>query len=143
MKPRTDHEPKASAKDGCGPPADLSLVLDEIVARFAILKAELRDYVASEVRNLARVARRFAVNAVLGLSAAFGVVAFVVTCVVFCLSGLAGWLGEATGRPWLGSLLAGLVGLGLCVGVLLAARSKLKGPAPDKQGESTCDHHDS
>jgi hypothetical protein len=141
MKPRTDHESRASAKDGCGPPADLSLVLDEIVARFAILKAEFRDYVAGEVQNLRRVAKLFTVNAVLGLSAAFGVVAFVVTCVVFCLSGLAGWLGEATGRPWLGSLLAGFVGLALCAGGLLVARSKLTGRAPKKQGESSCDHN--
>lgn len=133
---RTDHEPKASAsKEACGPTGDLSLILDEVAARFEILKAELRDYVAGEVRNLKRGLRRFAVNAVLGMSGALGVVAFVVTSIVFCLSGLAGWLGGVTGRPWLGSLLAGLFGIVSCAGLLLVARAKLRGPAPTEEGE--------
>lgn len=135
---RTDHEPKASVgKEASGTTGDLSLILDEVAARFEILKAELRDYVAGEVRSFKRGLRRFAVNAVLGISGALGVVAFVVTSVVFCLSGLAGWLGGVTERPWLGSLLAGLIGLALCAGVLLAARAKLRGPPPTEEGESS------
>jgi hypothetical protein len=137
MKGKAEHEAKhLQGPDPCDRTGELQEILDGIVARFEILKEELRAYVASEVAELKRGVRRFAVNAVLGVSGAFGAVAVVVTSIVFCLSGLAGLLSDATSRPWLGSLLAGAIGLGLCVGGLLIARAKLRGPKP-KEGEST------
>jgi hypothetical protein len=136
MKPRTDPgRPAHGASDDCGTTRDdLAAILDQVMARAAILRDELKDYVRLEIDNLKRGVRRLAVNAILGVSGALGVVAVVVTSVVFCLSGLAALLGEATGRPWLGSLLAGVFGLGLCIGGLMIARVRLRG-RPVKEGE--------
>jgi hypothetical protein len=124
MKAKADRQKADGADtDACGTSGELSGLLDGIAVRFEILRDELRDYVALELDRFRAGARRFAVGAILGLSAALAVVAFVVTSVFFIIQGLAGWLGEATGRSWLGSLLAGVIGVAFCVTGLLVARA--------------------
>jgi hypothetical protein len=112
---------------------------DQVGARFAELRKECREYLAIEIARL-RLSFWKAVVAVASAAlAAAVIIAFAVTAVVFLLSGLAGWLGEVTSKPYLGSLLAGLIGL-LLVGVaLLVARAVLMRKASKKKAADQCD----
>ena len=65
------------------------------------------------------------------VAAVFGVVmamAFLAAAVVvFLFVGVAGWLGEATGKPWLGSLITGAAAIALIAIAFLIGRNRLEG----------------
>jgi hypothetical protein len=111
---------------------------DEVGPRFAELRKALQEYLAIEIARL-KVSFWKAVFAVVSAALAVAVaIAFAVTAVVFVLSGLAGWLGEVTSKPYLGSLLAGLIGLFLVGAALLVARAVLMRKAGKTKGADQC-----
>lgn len=112
---------------------------DEVGTRFTELRKAFQEYLAIEI---ARFKLSFwkavfaAVSAVLAVAVA---VAFAVTAVVFVFSGLAGWLGEVTAKPYLGSLLAGLIGLLSVGGAIVVARAVLMKKATRTKPADECD----
>jgi hypothetical protein len=110
-------------------------IVAEIGARFAELREELLEYVAIRIARL----KLSLWQKLLGLVAiALGVVfvlAVVVTAVVLCFTGIAGAIAEATSRPWLGSLLAGGIGLLAMTVALLIVRGVLRRKSAGKASE--------
>jgi hypothetical protein len=137
----TDHGRRGAAetahdaeRDG-GAPSDL---FGEIRARFGDLRAEALEYLAIRLARLKLSLWERVLGLVALALAVLALGAFVVTAVVFCFSGIAGWIGEATGHAWLGPLLAGVAGL-LAVGMaFLVLRSVLRRRAACKK-EPCCD----
>lgn len=97
--------------------------LGEIADLVGGLREELSQYVAIRIARL-KLSLGETLLAIAGWTV-LGLVALVVlaTAAVFCFAGVAGWISEATGRPWLGSLLTGAAGLLLSgVGFLVVRR---------------------
>jgi hypothetical protein len=112
---------------------------DEVRNRFAELRKAFQEYLAIEIARL-ELSFWKAVVAVVSAALAVAVaIAFAVTAVFFVLSGLAGWLGEVTSKPFLGSVLAGLIGLFLVGVALLVARAVLMRKAGRTKGADQCD----
>jgi Putative Actinobacterial Holin-X, holin superfamily III len=135
---RTKEAPRSSRPD-CPDPA----LFAEIKARAAELREELRAYARIRIAQLKLAAGEKLLTV---LAAVLGVVmamAFLASAVVFLLAGIAGWLGEATGKPWLGSLITGGAAIALIAVAFLIGRSRLKAATiPDeakaKPGEREC-----
>lgn len=121
-------------------PVETSFVGD-IRACFEDLRTQFLEYVALRIARL----KLSLWQKILGLAAlvlgAVSVVAFLVMAVVLCFSGVAGGIGEATGRPWLGSLVAGGGGLVVAAIAFLVARGILRRKAERKAGECLDEKH--
>jgi hypothetical protein len=137
MADRSDTERDRTATSDRGRPAagQESAFLEDVSARVSELRKDFQEYLAIKI---ARLKLSFWEMIVAVVSVALGVVcavACVVTAVVFVFSGLAGWIGEATSKPYLGALLSGVLGL-LLVGVslLVVRRILTKKACPEKSG---------
>ena len=139
MSKRTEREPDLKTKEAprsSRPDCPDPELFADIKARAAELREELRAYARIRIARLKLAAAEKLLTVV---AVAFGVVmalAFVAAAVVFLFAGIAGGLGEATGKPWLGSLITGAAAIALIAVAFLIGRSRLKAKIiPDEAKE--------
>jgi len=139
---RTDVPPPPPADRGPSDAGAGTAFVREISARFAELRKEFLDYLAIKVARLKLSLWQKLLGLVAIILGVVLVVAFLATAVVLCLTGVAGAIGDATSRPWLGSLLAGVIGLAAVATALLIVKGILRRKAveegiacPDEKSE--------
>jgi hypothetical protein len=117
---RTATRERAS-RDAC----DDGAVFDQIGAGFAELRKQLVELWSIKVAELRLSLIQKVFSIVLGVTALVVVLALAAASVFYLVAGTAEGLTAATGSPWLGRVLAGLVGLAVIAGGLFVAKARL------------------
>lgn len=129
---RIREEEKAAARKDSASDAG---ILDEVQERLAVLGREVKNLVDVKIAKARLSVARGLFKAAGFVLAAVFASAFLATAVVLLFSGIAGWISEASGRPWLGPLVTGGAGIAAIVTAFVVTRNVIR----RKVAKKACD----
>lgn len=101
-------------------------LVDDLADRVASVRKEFLSFVALKATRIKLSLAESGLRVVLIVLAIAVAITVLVTSVIFVFTGISGWIGDATARPWLGSLLAGVFGIIIIAAGVLSMKAAIR-----------------